>query len=60
MDLIPDPCENRLYKDSMKYLTPQSESICDRGERHKLELSWSPNPAPKRVGFDLFLSLGQK
>ena len=39
---------------------PKTESVCDRGEHHKLEMSWSPNPAPKRVGFDLFLSLDQK
>ena len=45
MDLILDPCENRLHKDSMKFLNAQSESVCDRGDHHKLELSWSPNPA---------------
>ena len=25
---------------------PKTESVCDRGEHHKLEMSWSPNPAP--------------
>ena len=40
--------------------TPKTESESGRGSRRKLAQCCSPNLAPKRVGFDLFLSLGQK
>jgi hypothetical protein len=40
--------------------TPKIESRWSRGIHHKLPRACSPNPALKRVGFDIFLSLSQK
>ena len=60
MDMRPDPYESRLDKLSISPRMPQSEYIWSCGSHHKLTLSSSPNPAlPKRVGFNLYLSLGQ-
>ena len=60
MDMRLDPYESRLDKLSISPRMPQSEYIWSCGSHHKLTLSSSPNLAlPKRVGFNLYLSLGQ-
>jgi hypothetical protein len=60
IDMSPDPYESRLYKISIKYLNAQNRIRMKSWHRHKLSPACSPNPALKRVGFDLFLFLGQK
>jgi hypothetical protein len=59
MDTSLDPYESRLDKASVKYLNAQNGVQIKLWHPSQVIIG-SPKPALKRVGFDLFLSLGQK